>query len=143
MVGGGGGWGPPPPGGGGGGDGGGWRKMPFPFPENFFSPGDVKINLTVIPRDSRSVTCFMRAKLKVRRKPKMRRTRVQSCESPLMAFSIRRNNAAPWGPLHPTGATPCPPTTTHLSDTRMPPLPSCDPPDPSMRASPLRDPRCW
>ena len=42
--------------GGGGGDG-GVEKNAFPISrKNFFSPGDVKINLTVIPRDSRSVT---------------------------------------------------------------------------------------
>ena len=44
-----------PPGGRGGGDG-GVEKNAFPISRFFFSPGDVKINLTVIPRDSRSVT---------------------------------------------------------------------------------------
>ena len=32
------------------------KKNAFPISRNFFSPGDVNINLTVIPRDSRSVT---------------------------------------------------------------------------------------
>ena len=42
----------------GGGTGGGGEKCLPHFPKFFFSPGDVKINLTVIPRDSRSVTPF-------------------------------------------------------------------------------------
>ena len=43
-----------PPRGGGGGTGGEEKCLPH-FPK-FFSPGDVNINLTVIPRDSRSVS---------------------------------------------------------------------------------------